>query len=320
MSRRIHLLTFSRCVASNCLGLDDFYGRMAALSLVFENHCLQLPIVQCPFEALGGDTSLTWLRAKVVNGGVSVKMVLIGDFIEEAPPQLPEWLNVSAIPGEAADGVVGLPGEQVAQLRDADFSWVHALLPADAGSAQLSHLVAQAEQIASDKQDVLIVTFLGGGSVCKPDRFQSMLFEGDFRVPLWIRSSQPPCRIQTLTGSFDIPATIADEFDTGDPDMSAKSSANGAANLLRFAENPGMNQDRRLFVNAGSVAAVRTSDFFFAQTRDELDAVSALYAKPEDVWNVNDVSAEYHEVVEELRILVSQAGADADGAKPYGPA
>ncbi|MEO2027004.1 MAG: hypothetical protein ABGZ23_14095 [Fuerstiella sp.] len=320
MARRLHLLTFSHCPASTYPGLDEFYGHMAARSLVFENHYLQRPFVQCPFEALGADTSFTRLSATVAAGGVSVRTVLIGDACEEATSQLPEWLNVSAITGDGADGVFGLSSEHVAELRDADFSWVHAVLPADAGAEQLSHLVTQAEQIASDAQDVLIVTFLSGGAVCKPDRFQSLLFEGDVRVPLWIRSTHPPCRLQGLTGSFDVPATIADEFDDSDRDLAAQDSADGAAYLLRFAENSGSNPDRRLFVNAGGVAAIRTSDFLFAQAGAELDAVSALYAKPEDVWNVNDVSVEYHEVVEELGDLLRQYSADDDCAMSSGPA
>ena len=319
MSRRIHLLTFSRCVASTCQGLDEFYGRMAARSLVFENHYLQRPCTQCPVEALGGDTSFIRLRAMVATGGVSVRTVFIGDPFQEAPSQLPEWLNVAAITGDGADGVVSLPSEHMAQLRAADFSWVHAVLPADAGTYQLAHLITQAEQIASDTQDVLVVTFLGGGAVCKPDRFQSLLFEGDIRVPLWIRSSHSPCRIQTLTGSFDILAMIADELDAGDRDLSAQGSADGAANLLRFAGNPDEHQDRRLFVNAGGVAAVRTSDFLFARSGAGMDAVSALYAKPEDVWNVNDVSADYHEVVEGLGDLVRRARPDDDGVTHSGP-
>ncbi|HIF01214.1 MAG TPA: hypothetical protein EYQ63_30480 [Fuerstia sp.] len=314
MPRRLHLLTFSHCPASTCPGLDEFYGHMAARSLVFENHYLQRPFAKCPFEALGADTSFTRLHASVATGGMSVRTVLISDACEAATPQLPEWLNVSLVAGDGADGVVGLSNEHVAQLRNADFSWVHAVLPADAGTEQLSHLVTQAEQIASDAQDVLVVTFLSGGAVCKPDRFQTLLFEGDVRVPLWIRSPHPPCRIQTLTGSLDIPATMADLLDASDRDLSAPDAVDGAADLLRIAENPGSQQDRRLFVNAGAATAIRTPDFLFAQTGAERDAVSALYAKPEDVWNVNDVSVEYHEVVEELENLVRQAGLCDDGA------
>ncbi|MCP4174406.1 MAG: hypothetical protein GY758_26950 [Fuerstiella sp.] len=320
MSCRLHLLTFSHCPASTCPGLDEFYGHMAARSLVFENHYLQRPVAKGPFEALGADTSFTRLHASVANSSVSVRTVLIGNACETATPQLPEWLNATAITGDGADGMPGLPNEYVAQLRTTDFSWVHAVLPAAAGVEQLSHLVTQAQQIASDAQGVLIVTFLNGGAVCKPDRFQSQLFEGDIRVPLWIQSPHPPCRIQALTGSLDIPMTLADELDAGDRDLLAQGSVDGAANLLRFAENPGSRQDRRLFVNADGTTAIRTSNFLFVQTGAEPDAVSALYAKPEDLWNVNDVSAEYHEVVEELRNLVRQAGLDDDDATPSGPA
>ena len=73
-------------------------------------------------------------------------------------------------------------------------------------------------------------------------------------------------------------------------------------------------------MNAGDVTAVRTSDFLFAQSGAGLDGVSALYAKPEDVWNLNDVSSEYHQVVEEFGALLRPAGADDHGATASDPA
>ncbi|MDG2131738.1 MAG: hypothetical protein P8K08_27335 [Fuerstiella sp.] len=305
MSHRIHLLTFSRCPASTCDGLDEFYGRMAAWSLVFENHYLQQPAAQCPFEALGGDESFAHLRAKASAGELSVRMVLAGDVRDEAARQLPAWLNVSATSGAGIVSVVDSVSEQLTQISTPLFLWVHVVLPADAGAEQIFEVVAKAEKIVSDSLDVLMITFLGGGAVCQPDRFQSLLFESDVRVPLWIQSSHPPIRVQTLTGSFDIAGTIADELEG----TRRQHSASGPANLLRLAENPGRKSDRYLLIDAGEVAAVRTVDFLYVQTKGKQQGNAALYAKPEDVWNLNDVSGEYHKVVEELRELQVSEGA-----------
>jgi hypothetical protein len=319
MSGRIQLLTFSRCLSSTCQGLDEFYGRMAARSLVFENHYLQRPFVQCPFEALGGDGSFARLRSMALAGELSARMVLIGDVSEEQPRQLPDWLNVSTAANADAGGAIDLVCEQLAQVSTPFFLWVHVVVPPEVDAEQFSELITQAEGTGTDRNDVLIVTFLDGGAVCQPDRFQSLLFEDDVRVPLWIQSSHPPVRVQSLTGSYDIAATLADELEDADCQLSSLKAENCAVNLLRTAEDPGRKQDRHLFVTADGVAAVRTSDFFFVQKEGELETASALYVKPEDVWNLNDVSAEYHEVVEELRNLLLPDGSGADGVTQSGP-
>jgi hypothetical protein len=320
MPRRIYLLTFSHCPASTGQGLDEFRGRMASRSLVFENHYLQRPLAECPFEALGGDTSFARLRALVSAGGVSVRMVLVGNVGDEVTRQLPQWLNVLPTANGVGEGMIDPASELPTQVSAPCLFWVHAVLPADANADQLSGLVIQVREFASDTQDLLMVTFLNGGSVCQPDRFQSLLFEGDVRVPLWIQSSHPPCRIQTPTGSFDIAATIADELEGVDREVEAQETGDAAVNVLRLAEGPGTRSDRFLFIDAGDVSAVRTSGFLFAHSGDGLDRVSALYAKPEDVWNMNDVSAGYHAVVEELGDLLRPDRADDQGATASVPA
>ena len=319
MSRRIHLLTFSHCPPSTGQGLDEFYGRMAAQSLVFENHYLQRPFVPCPFEALGGDAPFARLRELVSADAVSVRMVVVGDASDEVTRQLPEWLNVSPMNGDAAVRLVDPVSELAAQNPAPDFLWVHAVLTPDADAEQLAELVAQSQEFVCDSQDVLIVTFLNGGAVCQPDRFQSLLFDGDIRVPLWIQSSHLPCRIQVLTGSLDIAATIAGELEGVEHQVSSQDTAAAAAHLVELAETSAAMPNRRLFINAGDVVAVRTTDFLFAQSGAGLDSLSALYVKPEDVWNLNDVSSEYHEVVENFGGLLRPDGVDGHDAAGSDP-
>jgi hypothetical protein len=49
--------------------------------------------------------------------------------------------------------------------------------------------------------------------------------------------------------------------------------------------------------------AIRSGRFLFVQQASESvdsDREHALYSKPEDVWNVHDVSGQYPDVVDEL--------------------
>ena len=58
-----------------------------------------------------------------------------------------------------------------------------------------------------------------------------------------------------------------------------------------------------------------TNDFLFARkksadkTETDIDAnAAALYSKPEDVWNIHDISSEYQETVAELIEVLNETG------------
>jgi len=86
------------------------------------------------------------------------------------------------------------------------------------------------------------------------------------------------------------------------PDVSSEGFPDNALVLTTLCDDPSVAGNRSIRIVHESGDAVRTDDFFFVRTilGNGTDR-SALYAKPEDVWNVHDLSHEYPDVVEEFR-------------------
>ena len=147
---------------------------------------------------------------------------------------------------------------------------------------------------------VQIVTALRGALRKPNDRFESILTEERLRVPLWIQSATiHKGRCANLTGSHDIMETI-DHILSSDNAVSHP-SLDSPQDLMEFADGTTPVEDRLIRVRHDSGRACRTGDFLFVRA-PSIDAEEkiGLYRKPEDVWNVHNVSHEYPDVVDEM--------------------
>lgn len=158
-------------------------------------------------------------------------------------------------------------------------------------------------QALCDQDCLVFVTSLCGRNQ-ESTRYDSTLPESLIHAPLWmLGKSITGCRSQTLTGSEDVAHTIEcllhSEVDEG---------AGGASHLLcltDIAGTPGEGGSRSVRIETADVIGLRTDEFLLTQAGGiPGDGFSepefALYAKPEDIWNVSSVAADYHATVEQL--------------------
>jgi hypothetical protein len=184
----------------------------------------------------------------------------------------------------------------------------------------------------------LIVTFRHGldGKVREP--FMSGLAEDRIHVPLWIRgNTQHACRVQALAGSFDLLPTITEFLGgTNEPQSSSVPSeiqhdhkvealddnvpalSPEPRSLAFLCGAPQICTDRLLKLRGDGWIAARTGEFLLVIADDsdlpsnetESDGDNSeessrrLYAKPEDRFNVNDVSGTYVTAADALARLI----------------
>ena len=196
---------------------------------------------------------------------------------------------------------------------------------------RLSLMINQA-MIAGDWSTALITPLMGNEA---PDsvRFQSLCFESLIKVPLWITDTDRECsRIQAITGSFDIAATLADLFgqratnevgsavsrvidgdggsrhDDDSPTEGDTRRLHGPASLLTAVTTPGQPSERSLLIESSTARAIRSRSFLFVTEREPSGSSRPrLYAKPDDGWNVNDVSSEYLQQTRDFEELLENA-------------
>ena len=197
----------------------------------------------------------------------------------------------------------------------------------------------QAHALQSRKAPRLLVTFRTGQDcdVCAP--FKSGLAESSIHVPLWIRGDiLHACRVQALAGSFDLLPTITEflggtNIRDGIPatselhhDTSAEQLAEDASTLSLAPRNlailcgaPQVCSNRLLPLHGDGWRAARSEEFLLV-IADHCNSVSGgkesdgnnseessrrLYVKPEDRFNVNDVSGTYATAADELARLLN---------------
>lgn len=183
----------------------------------------------------------------------------------------------------------------------------------------LSHLADR------DSETLLIVTAAAGSSVGDRgalDETVPVLREEQIHVPLIVRvpnRAQDGSRRRAFVQTVDIAPTLLDWFgivpsDVAGvtPDESAESSGISDAmppqrpasgfqgySLLPLVEHlETIVRDYAVMGDAAGARALRTADFFLA--RDRTGAAPRLFAKPYDRWDMQDLSREYPDVVEQL--------------------
>jgi hypothetical protein len=295
----IRLLTFSRfsLLREDRFGNEAMATAVASLSsqtTTFDCHVLQRPSHNCPLDSLGSHDQQTALQAAVSGQPVKVVVVTPGESVD---CEFPDWMDVS-VRLEAEPGVVvDWLSQPVGESDETALEWCHLDLSDDDDRVTwiAGALEAASAAVPEGADDTLIVTAVGG-DIFDCGRFESLLWEGTIRVPLWI-SGCGSGRITQPTGSFDVLRTILASLNSASTAMFDDQSVD----LRRFGGELSVVLPRSIRISQDGSDAIRTPDFFFVRSQsDELGEKLALYGKPHDVWNVHDLSHEYPGVVDEL--------------------
>ncbi len=294
---KVRLLTFDWLPFTDDLSasetLFEAMDELSAESVFFESHYLQS-------QGPGGILSR-------LPSGLEGRFFLVRGASEEGRTEISAFGSLSAIlQCETTVPSEGRFSDTTGLLRktaEDPFCWLHFKEESEADitaafSAALSLMREMREQNC-----IVLVTALNGR---KGDlsRFDSSLPESLIHAPLWLLGFDQLGRCQPLTGSFDIGCTIRDllqmEFPASAPDDSLPKRA--PLSLWGIAGDLARGLERELPIEAEGISAIRSDQFLLVQRPGEVGEESSvfLYAKPEDVWNVNNVAAEYREAVEKM--------------------
>ncbi|MEQ9408541.1 MAG: hypothetical protein RIK87_12475 [Fuerstiella sp.] len=313
MSDKVRLITFERLPNPVSPDLPETLAQaVAALAeewTVFESHYLQQPGISGITQPFDDWSAGCDLRDRFRSGQLSG--VGFRSRVESAESEaLPDWISWET-PAASVGELLCPSAETRQRMQDADFCWLHVAESVDESSVgSLKQVVELISSWSAGPRDLTLITALHGTVADQQTPFASLLWESRIRVPLWMHvADRPAVRVPIITGSFDIACTINNVL-SGRSSSSAESPAVDAPrDLVQLSDFVGCRMEREILIRLDRHEAVRTSDFLFVQQdpADHDDAAvrteksSALYAKPEDIWNVNDVSGEYFEVAERFR-------------------
>lgn len=183
--------------------------------------------------------------------------------------------------------------------------------------AALGRLLDQVAQETASAPTLLIVTAARGLALREPgplSRDCEPLAEEMVHLPLFVR---PPgmnrgVRRQDLSQTVDLFPTLAEWFGielSGIP-LDGKS-------LLPLVRGDDTTSRSHLGIaDGGKTVGIRTSEFYLVveQARGEKGGEQRrrLFAKPEDIWETNDVSAQSPDVVDQLAAQLKEIIADKD--------
>lgn len=299
----IRLLTFNSfsLLREDRSGNEAMATAVASLSSVattFDCHVLQHPAHNCPLNSLGTQDQQAALRIAVSGQPVRVAVVTPGKSVD---CEFPDWVDVS-IQTEAESGVIVEWLSRPAGASDGvALEWCHVNLSGEPDRVTwiAEALTAASAAVLAGADDTLFVTAVAG-DVVDCGRFESLLWEGTIRVPLWI-SGYGGGRVTPPTGSFDVLGTILSSLNAA-PDAT---SDDLPVDLRRFGSELSVVPPRSIRVSQDGSDAIRTPEFLFVRSQsDEFGEQLALYGKPHDLWNVHDLSREYPDVVDELLALL----------------
>ena len=187
----------------------------------------------------------------------------------------------------------------------------------------------QSYSMQEEKCPVLMVTFRCGNDLIVRKPLNSGVAENRMHVPLWIRpNAGHACRIQALSGSFDFLSTIA--VFLGSAAASHEASPMAVAQIADLSERvvaalqplsseprslaflcgaPQVCPDRLLKLCGDGWKAARTEGFLLVINEGECDSSEEpsfhLFVKPEDRFNINDVSGTYATAADALARLIN---------------
>lgn len=334
-SRSVWLLMFDRLSTADSSSSDGWlssaFDTLELQSTYFEQYLLQdvrdsatLP------DVLGGPESTQHYSNELRDSGKSTGVLrIVSD--ETVTDEQPEWRNprvavkrrLSDAPVDSVSKIWQADPELQAVLRS-DVVWIDAQI-GSAGTAIASRVLDVILQLRKniaqipERQVILIVSVMRGPDRTINEPFMVGLSEAHIHVPLWIDSGvSQACRIQSIVGSGDLLPTVA-ELLTGTSEDSALDQTTEMAwtaeqlplsaasmSLISLCNAPRDVPDRILKLTGDGWTARRTQGFLLVNrlhspkpASGELEA-PRLYLKPDDLWNVNDVSGTYTEVAEEM--------------------
>jgi hypothetical protein len=199
---------------------------------------------------------------------------------------------------------------------DPGLIWCHADKPTDNNA--LNDAISLITHIRSrtSERAALIVTAARGTSKTRDDSPATgfTVDEPVHHTPLWIDTgSKHPCRVQALSGSFDVLPTVfqmltSDLLQTNESELAPRR----CRSLCPLLTSPGLAWDREVLIKAENYSALRTKDFLIVREQaadnqppesDREDRPLRLYLKPEDYWNVHDQAGAYQGFLSDLRLL-----------------
>ena len=297
----VRLFTFNRLSllrelrSANSI-MTSAVSTLSSSATTFDCHLLQRPSVHRPLDALGTVDQQERLRAAVADHAANV--VVFAPLGSQAP-EFPKWVNV-AIRTETDVSLAAAVSSQIeVNAEKHGLEWFHFELPGGDDSSRwtAAALDAVAAAQAGDRRDIHIVTAIGG-EADDHGRFESLLWEGGIRLPLWIRDRDRRCsRVNRPTGSFDVLETVLACLDArGDSALTDR-----PIDLRTACRETNEVPSRSIHMMGEDYEAVRIPDFLYVRVdSQEFGEKTALYAKPHDVWNVHDLSHEFPHVADEL--------------------
>ncbi|MEZ6123849.1 MAG: hypothetical protein R3C49_11810 [Planctomycetaceae bacterium] len=268
--------------------LHRLFATLSSQGTLFENHYLQ---AQGFGSILDG---LSDAQCCLADDRVQLVMCRVPGQKQSLTPEVYESLPGQWVKSDISRAIG--PAEHCDRL----FRWFHLRAGVSAFDGDLvAEVLDLVQRLLLSGCCVVVTAVRGSDGLNFP--FESLLPEHRVRVPLWVLSGQSDCgRIQTVTGSFDLTRVIGEFLDYPlVPRVESDSIHPGAM------VDPGTKRSRRVLIRYENVHAVRTDNFLFVQQQEPAsrDGIlsSALYAKPEDVWNVSDVSVQYPEAVSEFQ-------------------
>ena len=250
---------------------------------------------------------------------------------DEGAPEPTDELEENEYGDETAEDVVEMSGAElddllrsVAQLpadrkgRDALSAIERGLMRRVYGGyaalldAALGRLLDQIDQEAHTAPTLLIVTAARGMTVREPGLLVGeweQLAEESVHTPLFIRAPGMigGVRRQDLVQSVDLFPTLTEWFG-----VDASGLGLDGTSLLPSVRNE-KNEPRLSVLIAGDgVAGLRTSDYYLVSRQDESET-RRLFAKPEDIWETNDLAQQSPDMVDQLAGQLAQllSGEDA---------
>lgn len=290
---RVRLLTFDWLPFTDDLSASEsVYEAMDSLSadgVFFENHYLQ----KAGFRGVTDGFSLS-----KGDGDIRNRLLLFGSGTEPA-------IDVDSLP-ELLNPELRLSLAELSDLPDDDFCWLHfEAAPEEAGGGEFETVLPLIQSLL-EQRCVVFVTALSGKAQ-PPGRFESLLAESLIRAPLWmLGTGEDSGRVQAVTGSCDVGYSIQQLVKQGASEAGVKSQpGQEPVDLMELCVGPGQLLNREVLIERDCVRAIRCNDFLLVDRPPSVDAElverrTALYAKPEDVWNLNDVAGEYQAVADGL--------------------
>ncbi len=288
---RLSLLREDRCSGAS---LVSPLASLSAVATTFDCHLVQCDAGIHPLDALGTSDQQRRLRAAVADQTATVQVVTPADSV---CLEFPDWADV-AVRTAAEPAMVAVLMSRRAIDSTVALDWVHIELQDDEDQTQwIAATLEAAADLAVCEGGPLIVTAING-EVADHGRFESLLWEGSIRVPLWIREGATGCgRVNQPSGSFDVLETVLSSLNA----RAESESADESINLRLIRGGSSKLPLRSIRISHQDCEAVRTPDFLFVRAQsEEFGEKVALYGKPHDVWNVHDLSHEFPDAVDEL--------------------